>query len=72
MSFSPVLPKKLINWLFIYWKFSSFAFAETDSQAEVDKAIKAMDSKEIKGRRLRVRAAGDTDKESKQEPEKAQ
>ena len=40
----------------------SFAFAETVSQEEVAKAVKAMDSQEINGRRLRVRSAADKDK----------
>lgn len=38
---------------------SRFAFAETENKAEIEKAIEAMDSKEINGRRLRVRSAGD-------------
>lgn len=41
-----------------------FAFAETISEEEVQKAVKAMDSNEINGRRLRVRSAGDKDKKS--------
>merc|ERR1711953_436835 len=36
-----------------------FAFAETSSEEEIQKAIKAMDSKEIHGRRLRVRSSKD-------------
>lgn len=40
---------------------SRFAFAETKSADEIKKAVKAMDSIEIRGRRLRVRAAGDKD-----------
>ncbi|TRY73366.1 hypothetical protein TCAL_01563 [Tigriopus californicus] len=39
----------------------AFAFAETKSADEIKKAVKAMDSIEIRGRRLRVRAAGDKD-----------
>ena len=42
--------------------FGRFAFAETISQEEVAKAVKAMESKEINGRRLRVRSAADKDK----------
>ena len=37
----------------------SFAFAETSSEEEIQKAIKGMDSKEIQGRRLRVRSSKD-------------
>lgn len=36
-----------------------FAFAETSSEEEIQKAIKAIDSKEIQGRRLRVRSSKD-------------
>jgi len=36
-----------------------FAFAETSSEEEIQKAIKGMDSKEIQGRRLRVRSSKD-------------
>lgn len=39
-----------------------FAFAEAPSMAEVEKAVANMDSKEIEGRRLRVRGSKDTDK----------
>ena len=42
--------------------FGRFAFAETISQEEVAKAVKAMESTEINGRRLRVRSAADKDK----------
>merc|ERR1712156_772099 len=38
-----------------------FAFAETTSEEEIQKAIKALDSKEIHGRRLRVRSSKDKD-----------
>uniref|UniRef100_A0A0K2TSQ7 RRM domain-containing protein n=1 Tax=Lepeophtheirus salmonis TaxID=72036 RepID=A0A0K2TSQ7_LEPSM len=47
-----------------------FAFAETTSKSEIQKAIAAMDSKEINGRRLRVRAAGDKDPPKKDKPKK--
>jgi len=46
-----------------------FAFAETSSEEEVQKAIKAMDSKEIHGRRLRVRSSKDKDDKNKQATE---
>ena len=39
--------------------FFRFAFAETSSEEEIQKAIKGMDSKEIQGRRLRVRSSKD-------------
>lgn len=42
-----------------------FAFAETTSEDEIQKAIKAMDSKEIHGRRLRVRSSKDKDRKDK-------
>merc|ERR1712223_2008189 len=42
-----------------------FAFAETTSEEEIQKAIKAMDSKEIHGRRLRVRSSKDKDRKDK-------
>ena len=42
----------------------SFAFAETVSQEEVQKAVKSMESVEISGRRLRVRSAADKDKKT--------
>ena len=42
--------------------FCRFGFAETTGKEEIDKAVKALDSKEINGRRLRVRAAGDKEK----------
>ncbi len=35
----------------------SYAFAETDSKEEIEKAVKAMDNKLIQGRYLRVRSA---------------
>jgi len=41
-----------------------FAFAETVSQEEVQKAVKSMESVEISGRRLRVRSAADKDKKT--------
>merc|ERR1712012_752317 len=44
-----------------------FAFAETSSEEEIQKAIKAMDSKEIHGRRLRVRSSKDKDHNDKAE-----
>ena len=37
---------------------------ETENKEEIEKAVKAMDSKEISGRRLRVRSAKDKDKKS--------
>lgn len=43
-----------------------FAFAETTGEDEIQKAIKAMDSKEIHGRRLRVRSSKDKDRKDKQ------
>jgi len=43
-----------------------FAFAETSSEEEIQKAIKAMDSKEIQGRRLRIRSSKDKDRKEKQ------
>lgn len=46
---------------------SRFAFAETDNEEEIQKAIKAMDSKEIHGRRLRVRSSKDKDRNDKAE-----
>ena len=42
--------------------FCRFGFAETTVKEEIEKAVKALDSKEINGRRLRVRAAGDKEK----------
>ena len=39
-----------------------FGFAETTGKEEIEKAVKALDSKELHGRRLRVRAAGDKEK----------
>merc|ERR1719151_540169 len=39
-----------------------FGFAETIGKEEIEKAVKALDSKELHGRRLRVRAAGDKEK----------
>jgi len=47
-----------------------FAFAETSSEEEIQKAIKAMDSKEIHGRRLRVRSSKDKDRKDKQDNQK--
>lgn len=41
-----------------------FAFAETVSQEEVQKAVKSMESVEISRRRLRVRSAADKDKKT--------
>ena len=38
-----------------------FAFAETESKEEIEKAMRALDSKEIAGRRLRVRSAKNRD-----------
>ena len=46
----------------------SFAFAETENKEEIEKAVKAMDSKEIAGRRLRVRSAKDKDKKTTTAP----
>ena len=48
-----------------FW-FSRFAFAETSSEAEIQTAIKALDSKEIHGRRLRVRSSKDKDNKQAQ------
>ncbi len=45
-----------------------YAFAETTSKVEVDKAVDALDSKEIDGRRLRVRSAKDKDKGPRNNP----
>jgi len=47
-----------------------FAFAETTSMDMVQKAIKAMDGKEINGRRLRVRGSKDCDKKFKAQEKK--
>jgi len=47
-----------------------FAFAETSSEEEIQKAIKAMDSKEIHGRRLRVRSSKDKDRNDKKDNDK--
>ena len=49
------------------FSYFSFAFAETTSEEEIQKAIKAMDSKEIHGRRLRVRSSKDKDRKDKQQ-----
>jgi len=43
-----------------------FAFAETSSEVEIQTAIKALDSKEIHGRRLRVRSSKDKDNKQAQ------
>jgi RNA recognition motif-containing protein len=43
-----------------------FAFAETSSEAEIQTAVKALDSKEIHGRRLRVRSSKDKDNKQAQ------
>merc|ERR1719210_2432791 len=48
-----------------------FAFAETDNEEEIQKAIKAMDSKEIHGRRLRVRSSKDKDRNDKKDDKKS-
>merc|ERR1712018_424054 len=48
-----------------------FAFAETSSEEEIQKAIKAMDSKEIHGRRLRVRSSKDKDRNDKKDDKKS-
>jgi RNA recognition motif-containing protein len=45
-----------------------FAFAETENKEEIERAVKALDSKEIAGRRLRVRSAKDKDKKSTPAP----
>lgn len=45
-----------------------FAFAETKGEEEIQKAIKNMDSKEIHGRRLRVRSSKDKDRHDKKAP----
>ena len=45
--------------LYSWQLFFRFAFAETSSEEEIQKAIKGMDSKEIQGRRLRVRSSKD-------------
>ena len=50
-----------------FFLVSRFAFAETDNEEEIQKAIKAMDSKEIHGRRLRVRSSKDKDRNDKAE-----
>ena len=50
--------------------FFRFAFAETSSEEEIQKAIKAMDSKEIHGRRLRVRSSKDKDRNDKKDNDK--
>ena len=42
--------------------FFRFAFAETDSTEEVEKAKRMMEGKEIEGRKLRVRSSKDSDK----------
>jgi len=47
-----------------------FAFAETNCEEEIQKAIKTMDSKEIHGRRLRVRSSKDKDRNDKAEQKK--
>ena len=47
--------------------FRRFAFAETNCEEEIQKAIKTMDSKEIHGRRLRVRSSKDKDRNDKAE-----
>jgi len=47
-----------------------FAFAETSSEEEIQKAIKAMDSKEIHGRRLRVRSSKDKDRKDREAAER--
>ena len=47
--------------------FCRFAFAETNCEEEIQKAIKTMDSKEIHGRRLRVRSSKDKDRNDKAE-----
>ena len=55
---------------FFWWfllPFFRFAFAETSSEEEIQKAIKAMDSKEIHGRRLRVRSSKDKDRNDKKD-----
>lgn len=43
-----------------------FAFAETSSEEEIQTAVKALDSKEIHGRRLRVRSSKDKDNKQAQ------
>merc|ERR1712241_531237 len=47
-----------------------FAFAETTSDEQIAKAIKALDSKEIHGRRLRVRSSKDKDRKDKEASER--
>jgi len=44
-----------------------FAFAETDSVEEIDKAKGSMEGVEIQGRKLRVRSSKDTDKKKREE-----
>ena len=53
--------------IFREFVFFRFAFAETSSEEEIQKAIKAMDSKEIHGRRLRVRSSKDKDRNDKKD-----
>ena len=56
----------LYIWIYRYF-FRRFAFAETNCEEEIQKAIKTMDSKEIHGRRLRVRSSKDKDRNDKAE-----
>merc|ERR1719342_269213 len=44
-----------------------FAFAETDSTEQVEKAKRMMEGKEIEGRKLRVRSSKDSDKKKESE-----
>jgi len=47
-----------------------FAFAETDSVDQIEKAKSAMEGVEIQGRKLRVRSSKDTDKKRNEERDK--
>ena len=62
MSFTPFYLTRWFSCKYYEYPSYSFAFAETISTDEIRKAVSAMDSMEINGRRLRVRAAGDKDK----------
>merc|ERR1712235_71925 len=47
-----------------------FAFAETESVDQIEKAKSAMEGVEIQGRKLRVRSSKDTDKKRNEERDK--
>lgn len=53
------IPTVLKRDLIKVWTIFRFAFAETDTKEEIEKAVGKMDGLEINGRRLRVRSAGD-------------